>query len=228
MLAGADRQHEIEWGFDAALRRYVITLASPPWPTDGMFSGGERRRIVGRERLCQTFVRLLVPTPDEGLDETVVTALADVLAGAEPRPHGGAQTFWGEAFTDLSPDVEWVSGHKARLLIGRGERTQRVTVYAYEDSVRAVSVVSARLGSLGPRDGWRQPPSADDVQDWILDANSKLPLGYLDLHERDGVSVRDPCPARRLVGGRPPKVASRRSVGGADSWEASLTGTDRH
>ena len=69
------RQHEIEWSFDAALRRYVVTLASPPWPTDAMFSGGERRRIVGRERLRQSFVRLLVPTPDEGADETVVTWL---------------------------------------------------------------------------------------------------------------------------------------------------------
>ena len=95
MFAGADRQHEIEWGFDAALRRSVITLASPPWPTDGMFSGGERRRIVGRDRQRQTFVRLLVPTPDEGTDETAGMVLADVLAGDEPRPNAGAQAFLG-------------------------------------------------------------------------------------------------------------------------------------
>ena len=74
LLEHGERQHEIEWGFDGALRRYVMTLASPPWPTDSMFSGGERRRIVGRERLRQSFVRLLVPTPDEGVDETVITA----------------------------------------------------------------------------------------------------------------------------------------------------------
>ena len=41
MLEREKRQHEIEWSFDAALRRYVMTLASPPWPTDAMFSGGE-------------------------------------------------------------------------------------------------------------------------------------------------------------------------------------------
>lgn len=228
MLSGADRQHELEWGFDAALKRYVMTLASPPWPTDGMFSGGERRRIVGRERLCQTFVRLLVPTPDEGLDETVITALADVLASAEPRPNARAQAYWGEALADLSPEgVDWVSGHKARLLVRRGERAQRVAVYAYEGSVRAVSVVSARLDNLGPRSGWRQPPSADDVQDWILGANNNLPLGYLDLHERDGLVF-----GIHVLHGDLSADARRRlleEVGWrADSWEASLTGTDRH
>ena len=41
MLEREERQHKIEWSFDAALRRYVMTLANPPWPTDAMFSGGE-------------------------------------------------------------------------------------------------------------------------------------------------------------------------------------------
>ena len=41
MLEREERQHEIEWSFDTALRRYVMTLASPPWPTDAMFSVGE-------------------------------------------------------------------------------------------------------------------------------------------------------------------------------------------
>ena len=228
MLSGADRQHEIEWGFDAALRRYVMTLASPPWLTDGIFSGGERRRIVGRDRQRQTFVRLLVPTPDEGTDGAVAMALADVLAGHEPRPNARAQAFWGEAFADLSSDgVDWVSGHKARLLVRRGERTQRVVVYAYEGSVRAVSVVSARLDSLGPRSGWQHPPSTDEVQEWILNANDELPLGYLDLHERDGLVF-----GIHVLHGNLSADARRRlleEVGWrADSWEASLTGTDRH
>ena len=228
MLSGGERQHEIEWNLDAALRRYVITLASPPWPTDRMFSGGERRRIVGRERLRQTFVRLLVPTPDEGADETVVMGLIDVLEGVAPRTNAGADAFWGEAFAALSPDgVNWESSHKARLLIQRGERAQRVVTYAYEGSVRAVSVVSATLDRLGLRIGWGKPPSVDEVQEWILDANNELPLGYLHLHERDGLVF-----GIHVLHGDLSADARRRlleEVGWrADSWEASLTGTDRH
>ena len=227
MLGREERQHEIEWSFDAALRRYVITLTSPPWPTDKMFSGGERRRIVGRERLRQSFVRLLVPTPDEGADETVVTGLIDVLEGIAPKANAGADAFWGEAFAILSPDtVDWESGHKARLTVRRGERTQRVTVYAYEGSVRAVSVVSATLDRLGHRTGWAQPPSVEDVREWILDANNELPLGYLDLHRRDGLVF-----GIHVLHGDLSRDARRRlleEVGWrADSWEASLTGSDR-
>ena len=227
MLGGEERQHEIEWSFDAALRRYVITLASPPWPTDAMFSGGERRRIVGRERLRQSFVRLLVPTPDEGADETVVTKLLDVLEGIAPKVNVGAAAFWGEAFAALSPDgVDWESDHKARLTVRRGERAQRVTVYAYERSVRAVSVVSSMIDRLGHRTGWEQPPSAEDLREWLLDANNELPLGYLDLHERDGLVF-----GIHVLHGDLSKDARRRlleEVGWrADSWEASLTGEDR-
>ena len=228
MLGGEGRQHEIEWSFDAALRRYVITLASPPWPTDTMFSGGERRRIVGRERQRQSFVRLLVPTPDEGGDEDVVVGLINVLDGVTPRPNTRADAFWGDAFGALSPDsVDWESGHKARLLIRRGERAQRVAVYAYERSVRAVSVVAATLDRLAHRTGWGEPPSADDVREWILDANTELPLGYLDLHRSDGLVF-----GIHVLHGDLSTDARRRlleEVGWrADAWEASLTGADLH
>ncbi len=227
LLEREERQHEIEWNFDAALRRYVITLASPPWPTDAMFSGGERRRIVGRERLCQSFVRLLVPTPDEGADETVVTGLIDVLEGVAPRANAGADAFWGEAFAALSSEtVDWESDNKARLTVRRGERAQRVTVYAYEGSVRAVSVVSATPDRLGHRTGWAQPPSPEDLREWILDANNELPLGYLDLHKRHGLVF-----GIHVLHGDLSSEARRRLLEEvawrADSWEASLTGSDR-
>ena len=226
MLSGEERQHEIEWNFDAALRRYVMTLASPPWPTDAMFSGGERRHIVDRERQRQSFVRLLVPTPDEGADEAVITGLVRVLEGNVPKPNTRADSFWGQAYAALSPDgVDWESDHKARLMVLRGERAQRLAVYAYEGSVRAVSVVSATLNRLGPRNGWGQPPSADDVREWILDANNELPLGYLDLHKRDGLVF-----GIHVLHGNLSADARRRlleEVGWrADAWEASLTGTD--
>jgi len=227
ILQNQQRQHEIEWGFDATLRRYIITLASPPWSADVIFSGGERKRIVGRERMHQTFVRLLVPTPDEGIDDSVVSSLIDLLEGSLPSANLRAQACWGDAFSTLPDgDVSWDSDHKARLTIKRGDRTQRVAVYAYEGSVRVISVVTATPDAIAHRDGWQRPPSAEDLRKWTLDANNELPLGYLDWHERDGLvfgihvlhgnlSVET---RRRLL----EEVAWR-----ADAWEASLTGVDR-
>ena len=226
--SGVERQHEIEWGFDAAMQRYVITLSSPPWGTEGMFTGGRRLRIVGRERLQQSFVRLLVPTPDEGLDETVIAGLIDVLEGTKPVTDGRGEAFWGDALTALSlGGVDWGSDHKAKVMIRRGERTQRVAVYVYKGNIRAVSVVSARLDRLEARTGWEQPPSVDDVQGWVLEANNSLPLGYLDVHERDGLVF-----GIHVLHGDLSKDARRRLVEEvgwrADSWEARLTGTDHH
>ena len=101
-----------------------------------------------------------------------------------------------------------------------------MAVYAYEGSVRAVSVVSATLDGLGYRNGWRKQPSAKEVREWILDANNELPLGYLDLHERDGLVFGihalhgdlSTCARQRLL----EEVGWR-----TDAWEASLIGADR-
>ena len=228
VLSGKDRrQHEIEWGFDAALRRYVMTISSPPWPTEGMFSGGERRRTVGSGRQSQSFVRLLVPTPIEGVNETTIATLIDTLSGSTPKPNIDAEAFWGSAIAALSPDgVDWASSHKATLTVRRGVRTQRVTIYAYEGSVRAVSVVSATLDGLELRNAWQQLPSASELQEWILDANNELPLGYLHLHERDGLVF-----GIHAIHGDLSIDARRRlleEVGWrADAWEASLIGLDQ-
>ena len=139
------------------------------------------------------------------------------MEGIAPKANAGADAFWGEAFAALSADtVDWESDHKAKLTVRRGERTQRVTVYAYEGSVRAVSVVSATPDILGHRTGWPQPLSAEDVQEWILDANNELPLGYLDLHDRDG-----------LVFGIHVCTATCRGTPAEDSWKRLVGGPIR-
>ena len=66
------------------------------------FSGGERRRTVDGKRQGQSFVRLLVPTSDEGMDETVIAALIDTLSGNDPMPEDEAEASWGKAFASLS------------------------------------------------------------------------------------------------------------------------------
>lgn len=222
------RQHEIEWSFDAALGRYIITLASPPWPTDTIFTGGKRWHTVGKGRHQQSFVRLLVPTPDEGIDKAVIDSLVDVLAGDAHETNKCANEFWNDPLTALdAKGVRWLSDYKALLTVRRGVRSHTVTVYAYAGSVRVVGVVANKLDDLGNRHGWGRPPSPDAVKEWTLHTNNELPLGYLDLHDGNslvfGIHVLHGDISinarKRLV----EEVGWR-----ADVWEASLTGTDEN
>ena len=226
VLEGQDRQHEIEWSFDAALGRYIITLSSPPWPGGRIFTGGERWHIVEKERHLQSFVRLLVPTPDEGKDDAVIDSLIDVLSGNAPATNVGAKAFWNAPLAAISTEgVQWLSDHKASLTVQRGARSHRVTIYAYDGSIRAVGVVAEELESLGHRDDWGTPPSRDDVKEWTRLANNDLPLGYLDLHERDGLVF-----GIHVLHGALSINARRRLVEEvgwrADAWEAALMGMD--
>ncbi|MXX30296.1 MAG: hypothetical protein F4Z45_11565 [Gammaproteobacteria bacterium] len=179
-----------------------------------------------KERRLQSFVRLLVPTRDEGEDEAAIDSLINVLAGNAPETNTNAQELWNDSLTAISPGgVEWLSDHKASLTVRRGVRSHRVTVYAYDGSVRAVGVVAKELASLGHRSDWGNPPFREDVKEWTFHANNDLPLGYLDLHERDGLvfgihvlhGALSISARKRLV----EEVGWR-----ADVWEASLTGTD--
>ena len=225
-LHGEGRQHEIGWSFDAALGRYILTLSSPPWPSATNFSGGARRCLVGRTRRIETFIRLLVPTPDEGCDTVAITRLGQAIEGAPPCKLANANMFWDDALISVANGrIEWLDDHKARIVVPRGNRSHTITLYAYEGGVRVVGVI-APLTELGYRSDWGDEPSPDRVRDWALDVTNNLALGYLDLHERDGLvfgihalhGVISEDARRRLV----QEVACR-----ADVWEASLTGTDR-
>ena len=99
-----------------------------------------------------------------------------------------------------------------------------MTLYAYEDGVRIVGVI-AGLADLDPSDRWGGPATEQAVRDWALDATNDLPLGYLDLHRRDGLVF-----GVHVLHGDLALDARRRLVEEfawrADSWEAALTGAD--
>ena len=219
-------QHEIDWTFDAALGRYVLTVANVPWENGAEFSGGKRRRLVERSRRVESFLRLLVPTPDEGADGASIARLLEALDGRIPVADAQAAKYWGPALVSVANGtVDWVSGHKARARLSRGERTQGITLYAYEGGVRIVSVV-ADLDDLEHRSAWSGKPTPDHVRDWALDTTNDLPLGYLDVHERDGLVF-----GNHVLHGDLSETARRRLVEEvawrADAWEAALTGADR-
>ena len=80
----------------------------------------------------------------------------------------------------------------------------------------------APLEELEHRTGWGGAPTAAHVRDWALDTTNDLPLGYLDVHHRDGLvfgihvlhGALSEAARQRLV----EEVAWR-----ADAWEAALT-----
>lgn len=223
---GLSGPHEIEWSFDAALGRYVVTLSSPPWPGSADFSGGERYRIVDRRRVIETYVRLLVPTPCEGVDIAGIDRLIEVLAGREPEPDHSARDSWGRALETVpNSEILWEAGYKARVRVVRAKRKHTVTLYAYDRSVRIVGVV-APIAELRSRDEWGGPASRAGLREWLLNENRMLPLGYVALHDRDGLVFG----IHVLHGGL--STAARRDLVTEVAWrtdlrEAALTGTDR-
>ena len=124
-----------------------------------MFTGGAQWHNVEGVRDLQRFVRLLVPTPDEGTDEAAIDSLVDVLSGIQPRTRDDAKEFWNDALVAISATgVEWQSDHKASLTVQRGVRRHRVTVYAYAGSIRAVGVVADNHDHLANRGDWGSNP----------------------------------------------------------------------
>ena len=217
--------HKLEWSFDAALGRYVVTLSRPPWPGSAEFSGGERYAIVERQKITETFVRLLVPTPREGIDSVGIDRLIELLTGREPEPDQSAKDSWGKALKNMTnSQTAWESKHKARVTVECAEREHTVTLYAYGHSVRIVGVV-APITELGPRDEWGEP-TQENLYEWALKQNRKLPLGYLDVHDRDGLVF-----GIHVLHGELSKAVRRQLVAEvawrADAREAALTGMDR-
>jgi hypothetical protein len=77
-LYGLGRTHALVWSFDTALDRYVLTCSGPaslagaaPW----------QLRPVGKKQ-SEAFMRVLVPTPEEGADMHTIHAFLDALTVA--------------------------------------------------------------------------------------------------------------------------------------------------
>ena len=218
---GKDRQHDIKWTFDAALGRYVLTLSNMPRKNDGGFSSR-----MPRNREVESFLQLLVPTPDEEADGALIARLVSAIEGQHPKEDTNAKSLWGEPLASLANGgVEWISDHKVSAVIPRGDRKQRITLYAYDGGVRIVSVV-AKLKDLEHRGEWGGEPSAYHVRDWALDTTNDLALGYLDVDERDRLVF-----GNHVLHGELSENARQRLVEEvawrADAWEAALTGADR-
>ena len=94
-LYGKAEQHDLEWTLDHALGRYVLTLTDLARKRDAVFNGSRRRRLIGRMRKVESFVRVLVPTPEEGTGGSSITHLVAALEGQFPRADINAAAHWG-------------------------------------------------------------------------------------------------------------------------------------
>ena len=219
------RNLRLEWRFDAALGRYVITLSVVP--RRGIAGANPRawRGPLGRGLREEPCIGLLVPTPREGADSRLFSCLAAALEGKPPRSDSNAATRWGGPLASLANGgVDWVSAHKARAVIPRRDREQRISLNAREGGVRISSVV-ARLVELEHRSEWGGRPTAGHVGAWAREVTSGFALGRLMVRERDrlvfGIDVLHGKMSRKSRRQLINEVAWR-----ADAWEATLTGAD--
>ena len=219
------QQYEIDWCFDAALERYVITLASAE-VEEGSFEGGKRKREVGKDVQIQEFVRLLPPTLKEGIDESVVIALIETLGGESSKPSGDARMYWQHTLNSLSLDgVKWKSDHEANVWIKRGSRNQKVEVRMFDRSLRCESKISHvdRLKTQIYEEDSRSKRLS--IDDWCLETNYELPLGYFDVDESGNLVFGIHVLHGNLT--ESSRLRLIKEVGWrADVWEARLTGVD--
>jgi hypothetical protein len=227
-------QRDVQWSFDAPLKRYLLTLSNPLVDEAKQFSGGVRRRKVKTVLKNDRFIRLLVPSPEDVAvpassdftGDPSIARFSSILEREPPAPMSDARERWGRVLENLAEaEVEWLKPHKAALTVQRDERRQQVMLYAYENGVRIIGTV-AQIEELPSHHRWDGDATHKDVRAWTHLKNNKFSLGYLDVHERDGlvfgIHIMHGTLSDTLKKSLVREVAHR-----ADIWEAALTGQDR-
>lgn len=213
----------LEWGFDAGLGRYVLTLSDVPERAGRR--NPERRRIVDRRRRPQSILRALVPTPSEGHDEASIDRICAALDPSGEASGAPEVEQWREALDNVAAgtEVRWRGTSEARLVVPLEERKHQLVVRVRSDGVEIEGAVAA-VSELGHRAAWGGEPTPASVEQWAVDETNTLSLGYLAVRRGRldyGVALLhgrlDAAERARLVR----QVAWR-----ADAWEAALTGKD--
>ena len=219
----------LNWGYDTSLRRYIITLSFSSRYTAHSSLGGKYKRLIGREyREPQSFIRLLVPTPQEGTDEELISHVVDLLEGRYPLTSDRASEFWVPALKKFSiSQLEWESKSKVNTLVStQRNRKQKITIQVYQGGIHLTSLISP-IQDLEPRSDWGEEPSSDDVREWAMLTSNGLTLGYVELDNTDNLIF-----GAHVLHGQLAEDAGEQLIGEvssrADAWEASLTGVDRY
>ena len=226
-------ERELTWRFEVGLGIYTLTILPAPWDDGPEFTAGRWLNQDTDGPHYEPFFRLAVPRPSKAASDPfeVIDRLVSWLEGAVPEVDETAWNVgspWREALQscERTGRVQWTKPHRAEARIDFGVRGNNITLYAYQGMVRLVAPI-ATLDRLLPSERWGRDraPTEDAVSQWALEQTQGFSLGYLDLHNRDGL-----CYGVRLGHGswttedraRLIRLVAQR----ADRYEAALVGDD--
>lgn len=227
-LQNTNSTYGLGWKFDSSLRRYILTVSflSENDLAEGLY--GKRIQTGSRERNePQSFIRLLVPVPQEDSANHSISSLLSLLKQRYPLPSQEAAKRWGNRLESLAKsDFEWISEDTTRAVVGvRGVRQQSITLSVYDGGIQVTSLV-ASLNELEQRTDWGGAPKPHPVRDWALQSTNNLTLGYLQLDQNNDLVF-----GTHVLHGELPENSGKQLLAEianrADAWEAALTGLDR-
>lgn len=225
-LTLASHHHDIEWAFDGAVKRYVLTVSEPLREESEEFSGGWRRRLRERRYVDERFLSVLVPTEEDLSDATLPGRVIDAVEGMPPTPDDLARATWHESLdaTATGP-AEWHAPHKVRLTVECGPvRRHTVSLYAYRGEVRILGTAASHNDLASHLDV--EPDDRHSMLRWARQRTADLDLGYVDVHDRDGLVFG----LHVIHGGLSDALRAdlvREVAWRADALESIVTGDDR-
>ena len=219
------KRHKIEWSYDTNLARYVLTISNITQGIDSEFNFSKRNVIEGENRIEDSFLQILVPKSGEDPNHQIADRLIEILASQPQRLNHNAKSLWEDPLTSLAPSkVQWLTDYKANAVVSRGDRKQRICLYATEGKLHLSSTITS-FKKLIKHEEFGGKPDPKRVYKWTLDKTKDLSIGYFSLNDQNeliygnqlihGSLSNDEC--KMLI----EEVAWR-----ADIWEAILTGKD--
>ena len=221
-----DQKHDIKWSYDTILERYILTFSNTKLEGENVFSVGMRKRKVDRNHVVESFLRLLVPKPKEDPQNLSISRMLNVLEGQSTQNNDNTMLLWEKALASVANENTKWTGNSAQASITIEERKQNIELIVYDGRVQILSKV-ASLEDLENREEWGGEPNVERVRNWALETSNDFEIGYLNLHESNGLIFGNhlvhgelsECECQKLI----KEVAWR-----ADAWEAALTGEDLH
>ena len=222
-------QYDLDWLYDATIGRYVITIADVAQNQTNDLIDSKRRKLKERKYQTETFIKVLVPKPDEGKDTAVISNLVNFLDNGlvNVNTKNLNEWQWREALATVagakSGSVE--NGEEALIELPNRARSQSISLHAGHGFVQIHSLVAA-LKDLPPRIEWANSNTPERIQSWAQDTTNDLTLGFIAVNKNDELVY-----GLNVIHGEL-SVESRRQVlleaaWRADSWELALTGADR-
>ena len=220
-------QYDIDWGYDATIERYLITIADVIQCESGAQLASKRRRLKDKRYQVETFIRSLIPKPEEGVDETIIVNMLSFLDDQPLHANSAVERHWQDSLASIARTDEstFLQENEAVIQLPNRDREQAISLRVQNGFVQIYSLITP-LRDLPPRIEWGDSNIPERIRSWTRDATNNLTLGFLTVNDVGelvyGINV--------ICGDL--SAESRKQVlfeaaWRADSWEAVLTGKDQ-